>query len=59
MTYADWLSAEVVLVILLANFKFELGKENIVWNSAGVAYPAVGEESTKPEMPMKVSILDA
>ena len=47
------------MAVLLANFKFELGKDEIVWNNAGVAFPTVGDDSTKPEMPLKVFALRA
>ena len=49
--------AEVVLAVLVANFMFELGSKEIVWNNAGVAYPTVGKESKTPEMPLKVSAI--
>ena len=49
--------AEVALSVLIANFNFELSDKEIVWNNAGVAYPSVGKESSKPEMPLKVSVI--
>ena len=49
--------AEVVLAVLISNFTFELSDKEIVWNNAGVAYPSVGRESKKPELPLKVSPL--
>ena len=48
---------EVVLSLLLSNFKFDLSDKPIVWNNAGVAYPTVGRDSRKPEMPLKVSVI--
>ena len=49
--------AEVVLAVLLTSFSFELTDEPIVWNSSAVLYPTMGEESTKPEMLLKVNAL--
>lgn len=46
-----------MLSVLLANFKFELTDKPIVWNNAGVAYPTVGKESKKPEMPLKLTAI--
>ena len=46
---------EVIVATLLANFKFELSKTEIIWNHAAVAYPSVSRTG-KPEMPMKVSL---
>ena len=44
--------------MLVSNFKFELPKDkDIVWNIAGVRYPTVGYENSKPEMPLKVTML--
>ncbi|TBU47494.1 cytochrome P450 [Dichomitus squalens] len=51
------LELKVVLSVLVANFNFELSDKEIVWNNAGVAYPTVGKESSKPEMPLKVSVI--
>ena len=48
---------EVVLAILLTNFAFELTDEPIVWNSSDVIYPTMREESTHPEMLLKVKLL--
>lgn len=45
--------SEVVLATLLANYKFELPKEKIVWNMSGIIYPSVGTD--KAEMPLKVT----
>ena len=46
------------MAVLLTNFKFEPSDKPIVWNNAGVAYPSVGRESKKPEMPLKVALLN-
>ena len=54
-----FLSAEVVLAVLLQTFKFELGDKPIVWNFSAVEYPTVGTESPKPEMPLVLSLLAA
>ncbi|KAL6306612.1 hypothetical protein BKA93DRAFT_824125 [Sparassis latifolia] len=50
---------KVVLSALLPKFTFELTHKPIVWNMAGVRYPTVGRESIKPEMPLKVGLLEA
>ena len=47
---------EVVIVVLLTNFKFDLGDVEIVWNNAAVTYPSVGD-GTIAEMPLLVSAL--
>ena len=44
--------AELVLATLLPAFKFELSKQTICWNAAGVSYPSVGQHLTKPAMPL-------
>ena len=49
--------AEVILTMLLTSFSFELTDEAIVWNSAAVMYPTMGEDSTKPEMLLRVKAL--
>ncbi|KAI0806598.1 cytochrome P450 [Fomes fomentarius] len=51
------LELKVMLSVLLANFKFELTDKPIVWNNAGVAYPTIGKESKKPEMPLKLTAI--
>ena len=51
---ADSLLAEVVLSVLMANFKFSLSNQDIFWNLAGVYYPTVGPSSTQPALPLKV-----
>ena len=47
-----------MLAVLLTSFAFDLSMEladkPIVWNSSAVMYPTMGEESTKPEMLLKV-----
>ena len=49
---------EAVLCTLLPSFSFELPKERIVWNIAGVVYPTMGTGSdTKSSMFLKVSPL--
>lgn len=60
MTCADTSSptiAEVVLSVLLPAFKFELTEKPVSWFSSAVSYPTMGEESTKPEMLLKVQAL--
>ena len=49
--------SEVVLAVLLPAFAFELTDKPIVWNSSAVMYPTMGEESTRPEMLLKVKAL--
>ncbi len=48
---------EVVLAVLLSTYKFETTSERpITWKSASaVLYPTTGEESTRPEMFLKLS----
>ena len=49
---------EVVLATLLATFKFERSNVPVVWNFAGIPFPAKSRESTIPEMYMKVSLAE-
>ena len=51
-----FLPVEIVLCTLLSGFKFELSEKPVVWNFAGVSYPSMGYESTKPSMVLKVSL---
>ncbi|KAJ8494978.1 hypothetical protein ONZ51_g1961 [Trametes cubensis] len=53
------LEMKIVLAMLLPAFKFELSDQPIFWNAAGVTYPSVGSYSTKPEMPLKVTMITA
>ena len=48
---------EEVLAVLLPKFSFELTDQEITWNSSAVTYPTMGEESSKPEMLLKVRAL--
>ncbi|KAM5542773.1 hypothetical protein V8D89_003734 [Ganoderma adspersum] len=50
------LEMKVVLCMLLSGFKFELSEKPLVWNFAGISYPSMGYESSKPEMVLKVSL---
>ena len=43
--------------MLLSTFKFELSDKNIYWNLASVVYHSTVKEASKPEMPMKVTLL--
>ncbi|OBZ67576.1 hypothetical protein A0H81_12405 [Grifola frondosa] len=52
------LEMKVVLSLLLSKFTFSLSDKPIVWNLAGVRYPTVGKDSTKPEMWLKVGLLN-
>ncbi|KAI0333098.1 cytochrome P450 [Cubamyces sp. BRFM 1775] len=53
------LEMKLVLATLLPAFKFEVSKQTICWNAAGVCYPSVGEHLTKPAMPLIVTSLKA
>ncbi|KAI1793787.1 cytochrome P450 [Ganoderma leucocontextum] len=48
---------KVILATLLPTFAFELTGQEITWNFSAVSYPTMGEESTKPEMRLKVKVL--
>ncbi|CCM01001.1 uncharacterized protein FIBRA_03049 [Fibroporia radiculosa] len=49
---------KVVLAVLLSNFTFELTDKPIEWNTAAVRYPTVGKVSNKPQLPLKVRLLE-
>ncbi|CDO75040.1 hypothetical protein BN946_scf184640.g15 [Trametes cinnabarina] len=49
------LEMKIILLVLLSKFKFERTDKPITWNSAPALYPTTGEESTKPEMFLKVT----
>ena len=51
--------AEVVLAVLLPRFAFEVTDKPVAWNSSAVMYPTMGEESTKPELVLKVKTISA
>ncbi|KAL1947205.1 hypothetical protein VTO73DRAFT_14166 [Trametes versicolor] len=51
------LEMKVVLASLLPALKFEPSGKPIYWNSAAVAFPSVGKDSRKPELPLKVTLL--
>ncbi|KAH9852524.1 cytochrome P450 [Lenzites betulinus] len=51
------LEMKIVLTVLLSAFKFELTAKPIAWNSSAVMYPTTGEESSKPEMFLRLSKL--
>ena len=48
--------AEVVLYTLINSFKFELSDRPIVWNFAGISYPAISRQNIKSEMYLNVSL---
>ncbi|KAM5545851.1 hypothetical protein V8D89_000889 [Ganoderma adspersum] len=48
---------KVVLAVLLPKFSFEVTDQEITWNSSAVTYPTMGEESSQPEMLLKVRAL--
>ncbi|KAM5537528.1 hypothetical protein V8D89_008855 [Ganoderma adspersum] len=52
------LEMKVVLAVLLSKFKFELTEKPIYWNLAPVMYPSVKMDGSKPEMPLKVTMLE-
>ncbi|KAI0657156.1 cytochrome P450 [Cubamyces menziesii] len=53
------LEMKIVLATLLPAFKFELTDKPIFWNAAGITYPSVGDYSTKPELPLRVTMIKA
>ena len=57
MLTAYSLAVEVVLVVLLPRFSFELTDKPITLNSSAVNYPTMGEESSKPELLLRVRAL--
>ena len=50
-------SAEVVLAELLSTYSFELTDKPVAWNASAVMYPTMGEDSTRPELLLKVKAL--
>ncbi|KAI8989217.1 cytochrome P450 [Trametes punicea] len=48
------LTMKVVLSLLVSSFKLEMGDKPVVWKTSSVTYPTVGEESTRPELFLKV-----
>ncbi|KAI0355211.1 cytochrome P450 [Trametes cingulata] len=53
------LEMKIVLSILLSSFKFETTGKPIVWKTSGVTYPTMGENSSKPELLLKVTKVNA
>ena len=51
------IDTEVVLAELLAAFNFEEAGKPISWNIGEAIYPTIGVGSTRPEFPMKVTVL--
>ncbi|KAL1942331.1 hypothetical protein VTO73DRAFT_6395 [Trametes versicolor] len=51
------LEMKMVLAELLSAFRFEDTGKPVVWNVGEVVYPTVGQESTVPAFPMKVTAL--
>ncbi|KAI0657108.1 cytochrome P450 [Cubamyces menziesii] len=49
------LEMKVVLSLLVSSFKFELTDKPISWNTSGVSYPTMSEDSDRPEMLLKVT----
>lgn len=49
--------AEIVLAELLSAFTFEDAGKPVVWNMSEVVYPTVGQDSSTPAFPMKVTAL--
>ena len=47
-----------MLAVLLSKFKFELTEKPIYWNLAPVTYPTVVADGSKPELPLKVTMLE-
>ncbi|OSD02190.1 cytochrome P450 [Trametes coccinea BRFM310] len=53
------LEMKVVLSLLISSFKFEMTDKPIVWKTSAVSFPTMGEESTKPELLLKVTRVKA
>nr|VWP01102.1 N/A [Ganoderma boninense] len=51
------LEMKIILFTLIPAFSFSLTDKPIAWNTSTVNYPTMGEESTKPEMLLRVSAL--
>ncbi|KAK7696401.1 hypothetical protein QCA50_001055 [Cerrena zonata] len=51
------LEMKVVLSVLVEHLKFELPKEEIYWNTAGIQFPTLGRESDHSQLPLKVSLV--
>ena len=49
----------VLLAVLLSTFKFELADKHIYWNLCPIVYPSVTPDGSKPELPLKVTLLDS
>ena len=47
-----------MLAVLLSKFKFELTENPIYWNLAPVTYPTILADGSKPELPLKVTMLE-
>ena len=54
---AELETTEIILFTLIPAFSFELTDKPITWNTSTVNYPTMGEESTKPEMLLRVKAL--
>ncbi|KAJ3565769.1 hypothetical protein NP233_g7435 [Leucocoprinus birnbaumii] len=53
------LEMKVVLSVLLSSFKFSLSEKEIGWTMNGIAGPYVkGEDKTRPQLPMVMSLLE-
>ncbi|GJE97651.1 cytochrome P450 [Phanerochaete sordida] len=51
------LEMKVALAVLLRSFRFRPSEKEIFWNLSGVSFPTVGEEGSKPMLPMKVEAI--
>ncbi|KAJ2915621.1 hypothetical protein MD484_g4782, partial [Candolleomyces efflorescens] len=49
---------KVILYLLLDQFKFSLPKQEIFWNSIGIATPYIDRTKLRPEMPLSISRAD-
>lgn len=49
--------AEVVLAELISTFAFEKTDAPVVWNLGEVVHPTIGADSSHPEYPMKVTLV--
>ncbi|CDO68425.1 hypothetical protein BN946_scf184707.g6 [Trametes cinnabarina] len=49
------LEMKVLLSLLISSFKFEATGQPVDWKYSAVSYPTMGEESTKPELLLRVT----
>ena len=49
--------SEVVLAVMLRDFKFSLGEKEIYWNMSFITFPTVGKNDDKSQLPLVVTPL--